>query len=155
MITDLKIDYIYSLIPSKYVITYHNILMLLADYGEDMLKDCKANCKDRNSNVIECYNMFNSAIASYNLGNTKLADTIVKYINGKLKQLGINFKDNIILNIDAEGHIKVFVNSDDTDDVKFYINEEDLHLYLDYIEDLKEFNNINLENGHLVNYGNT
>ena len=45
-------EYIYTTIPAEYVCVYHRILAMLADYGEEMLKDCKASCSDRNSNVI-------------------------------------------------------------------------------------------------------
>lgn len=150
-LVDLNIEYIYSTIPSKYVITYHSVLTLFAEYGEEMLKDCKASCKDRNSDVLECFNMFNSAIAAYNLGKLKLADTIIKYINTKLEQLGITLNDNFVLNVDSDGHIKILVNFDEeTQDLKFYIDEDDLHLYSEYVEELES--NMGINNGHLVEY---
>ena len=34
-------EYIYTTIPAEYVCVYHKILAMLADYGEEMLKDCK------------------------------------------------------------------------------------------------------------------
>ncbi len=45
-----------------------------------MLQDCKASCSDKNSGVIECFNMFNSAVAARKLGNDKLAALLIKYI---------------------------------------------------------------------------
>ena len=54
--SELKViepEYVYVTIPAEYICVYHRILVMLADYGEDMLKDCKATCKDRNSNVID------------------------------------------------------------------------------------------------------
>ena len=64
----IELEYIYITIPAEYICVYHRILALLADYGEEMLKDCKANCTKRNSSVIECFNMFNSAVAARKLG---------------------------------------------------------------------------------------
>ena len=61
-------QYIYLKIPTKYICIYHQLCELMVDFGEDMLKDCKASCTDRNSGVIECFNMFNSAVAARKSG---------------------------------------------------------------------------------------
>lgn len=87
-------DYIYITIPAEYVCVYHRLLELLTEYGIDMLKDCKASCKDRNQNIIDCYNMFNSAVAARKLGldagnnyYIKLAKTLINYVDATLKTL--------------------------------------------------------------------
>ena len=80
-------EYVYVTIPAEYICVYHRILIMLSDYGEEMLKDCKANCTDKNSGVIECFNMFNSAVAARKLGKTKLAETLIKYIKTKINQI--------------------------------------------------------------------
>ena len=146
----LDVDYIYNKIPGKYVFTYQTILGLLAEYAEDMLKDCKASCKDRNNNIIDCFNLFNGALAAYNLNNEKLADTVIKYIDAKLNQINAHVPDSgLVIDID-NGHIKILANKS-SQNVEFYIDENDLHLYEKYIENLED--NIELENGHLINYG--
>ena len=76
-------EYIYVTVPAEYICVYHRILAMMADYGEEMLKDCKASCTDKNNNVIECFNMFNSAVAARKLGKDKLAETLIKYIKTK------------------------------------------------------------------------
>ena len=86
-IIQLGEEYLYTTIPKDYVYVYYSILTMLAELGEDMLKDCKATCKDRNSGIIECKNMFDAAIAARALGNIKLADTIIKYIKAKINQI--------------------------------------------------------------------
>ena len=73
-------EYIYTTIPAEYVCVYHKILAMLADYGEEMLKDCKASCTDRNSGIIECKNMFDAAVAARILGQDKKANLIINYI---------------------------------------------------------------------------
>ena len=45
-------DFVYMVIPAKYVCTYHKLLVMLADVGIEMLNDCTANCKGNNKNVI-------------------------------------------------------------------------------------------------------
>lgn len=78
---------LYLVIPTEFECTYKRLCVLMADYGEEMLKDCKANCTEKNVQVIECFNMFNSAIAAKNKGNDKLAFLIIKYINAKLNNI--------------------------------------------------------------------
>ncbi len=45
-------QYVYMTVPSKYVCVYHKLLVLMAQYGLDMLNDCSATCK---GNKKYCY----------------------------------------------------------------------------------------------------
>ena len=122
-------EYVYITIPKEYICVYHRILAMLADYGEDMLKDCKASCTDKNKGVIECFNMFNAAVAARKLEKTKLAETIIKYVKAKINQI-YNKTDNstdFVFPIDENGDIKAFVSCGET--VKFEIDSEDGELY--------------------------
>nr|DAS84092.1 MAG TPA: hypothetical protein [Crassvirales sp.] len=105
-------EYVYMTIPAKYICTYHRILIMLADYGVEMLNDCGASCKDGNRQVINCFNMFNAAVAAYKLGQTKVADTIIKYVNSKIKQIyrGEDNSPSIVYPVDEKGHIKAIVS---------------------------------------------
>ena len=122
-------EYIYVTIPAEYVCVYHRILAMLADYGIDMLKDCKATCKDRNSGIIECFNMFNAAVAARKLGKNSVAATLIKYIKTKINQIYKN-KDNstsFVFPVDEEGQIKAFVSCGERP--KFWIDPKDGELY--------------------------
>lgn len=128
-IKQIEPEYVYVTIPAEYICVYHRILAMMADYGEDMLKDCKANCTDRNSGVIECFNMFNSAVAARKLGKDKLAAIIIKYIKVKINQI-YKDKDNstsFVFPIDENGEIKAFVSCGERP--KFEINPDDGMLY--------------------------
>lgn len=128
-IKQIEPEYVYITIPAEYICVYHRILAMMADYGEDMLKDCKANCTDRNSGVIECFNMFNSAVAARKLGKDKLAALIIKYIKVKINQI-YKDKDNstsFVFPIDENGEIKAFVSCGERP--KFEINPDDGMLY--------------------------
>ena len=138
-----ELEYIYVTIPAEYVCVYHRILAMLADYGVDMLKDCKATCKDRNSGVIECFNMFNAAVAARQLGKsasisndavnenkyTKLAATLIKYIKAKINQIygGEDNSTSFVFPVDENGEIKAFVSCGERP--MFSINPEDGKLY--------------------------
>lgn len=121
----IDLEYVYVTIPADYICVYHRILSLLADYGMEMLQDCKASCSDKNSGVIECFNMFNSAVAARKLGNAKLASLLINYVKAKLNQLYKN-KDNstsFVFPVDETGHLKAIVSCGERP--KFEINPED------------------------------
>ena len=122
-------EYVYVTIPAEYICVYHRILAMLANYGEDMLKDCKASCTDRNSNVIDCFNMFNAAVAARKLGKDKLAETLIKYIKAKINQMcrGIDNSTSFVFPVDENGQLKAFVSCNERP--MFYINPEDGELY--------------------------
>ena len=122
-------EYIYVTIPAEYICIYHRILAMLADYGEDMLKDCKASCTDRNSGVIECFNMFNAAVAARKLGKDKLAETLIKYIKAKINQIygGKDNSTSFVFPVDENGQLKAFVSCGERP--RFEINPDDGELY--------------------------
>lgn len=80
-------QYIYLKIPTKYICIYHQLCELMVDFGEDMLKDCKADCTSKNVEVQKCFNMFNAALLARELGKTKHEETLIKYIKAKLKSI--------------------------------------------------------------------
>lgn len=126
---DPQPEYVYLTIPAEYICVFHKIMAMMADYGEDMLKDCKASCTDRNSSVIECYNMFNSAVMARHIGKDKLAETLIKYVKAKINQIyrGTQADPGYVFPIDKNGHIKAFVSCNDRP--RFFINSEDGVLY--------------------------
>ena len=128
-LVQIEPEYIYVTIPAEYICVYHRILAMLADYGEDMLKDCKASCTDRNSNVIDCFNMFNAAVAARKLGKDKLAETLIKYIKAKINQMyrGVDNSTSFVFPVDENGQLKAFVSCNERP--MFYINPEDGELY--------------------------
>ncbi len=97
-------NFIHLSVPLQYVKVYASILAALSDYGEDMLEDCKASCTDKDSGIIECFNMFNAAIAAFRLGEIKKADTIISYIEStiQLKYKNIVIPDSISFPVEEE-----------------------------------------------------
>ena len=77
--------YTYLDVPSKYNCVYKKLLIKLSDLGVDMIKDCTSTCKGINRQVINCWNMFQSACAAYTLGCWKQADLLINYINSSLQ----------------------------------------------------------------------
>ena len=124
---EINPEYVYITIPAEYICVYHRILAMLADYGEEMLKDCKANCTDKNSGVIECFNMFNAAVAARHLGQDKKAELIINYIKAKINQIyrGTDNSTSFVFPIDENGVLKAFVSCNDRP--RFFIEDDDLY----------------------------
>ena len=121
-------QYVYMTVPSKFVCTYHKLLVLMAQYGVDMLNDCSATCKGNNKNIITCWNMFQTACAAYQINKTKEADTIIKYINAQIKLIynGTGKETiigNITLPISEDGILKAIISCGG-ETPKFEVDEE-------------------------------
>lgn len=109
---EINPEYIYMTIPADYICTYHKILILLSEYGVDMLNDCQAGCSNQNKSIINCFNMFNAAVAARKLGQDKTAETIMKYVNGQLNIIH-NYNDintKIVFPVDENGYLKAIVS---------------------------------------------
>ena len=125
---EINPQYVYMTVPSKYVCVYHKLLVLMAQYGLDMLNDCSATCKGNNKNIVTCWNMFQSAMAAYQLGQDKLAETLLKYIKGQLNIIyedseQVQYSGSITLPIDEEGKIHAIVSCGDAP--KFYVGRNE------------------------------
>lgn len=116
--------YVYTIIPAEWVCVHRKILMMMADYGEAMLKDCKASCSDRNSKIIECYNMFNAAVAAKNIGQDKKANLIINYIKANIKQIykGVDTSKFLTTCVDKNGNLETLVECKDVP--KFWIYDK-------------------------------
>lgn len=131
-------EYIYVTVPAEYICVYHRILAMMADYGEDMLKNCKASCTDKNNNVIECFNMFNAAVAARKLGMTKEAETLIKYVSSQLNLInGEEVKTpNIAFPIDEDGYLKAMISCGKNP--RFFIDTESGNLYKAFMDEKAE-----------------
>lgn len=134
---EINPEYVYITIPAEYICIYHRILVMLADYGIELIKDCKASCTNRNVKVIECFNMFNAAVAARKLNKEKEASLLINYVKAQLDLL-YNGKDNspyIVYPVDEKGEIKAIVGCGSYP--KFMISSEDGQLYENYINNMK------------------
>lgn len=138
-LVEIHPEYVYMTIPREYICVYHRILAMLADYGDDMLKDCKASCTDRNSGIIECFNMFNAAVAQRHYeklnevtdeaNRYKKSDLIIKYIKAKINQIykSIDNSTEFVFPIDENGELKAYVSCNA--ETHLWINPKDMTLY--------------------------
>lgn len=145
---EISPKYVYMIIPAEYVCTYHKILIMMSDYGIDMLKDCNVDCKSQNRDIIKCFNMFNSAVAAKQLGQDKLAETLIKYIDTKIDNIykGIDVDTAFVLPISEDGTIQALVTCGDN--IKFEVDSETGELYEKYLNE--KDNKYSIENDNLI-----
>lgn len=78
--------------PDEWEATHKHILILFSEYGVEAIKDCKSLCANRNSRLVDCFNIFNSAVAAYAAGYIKKATLTYNYLVGQLKIYFPNYK---------------------------------------------------------------
>lgn len=137
-LVEIQPELLYLTIPADYVCTYHRLLVYLADFGKNLLDDCSASCKGNNKTVIDCWNLFQSALACKTLGQDKEAGLFIDYIN---KQLEIIYRgtDEIIFNggnyfpITPDGKLKALCSCR-KDNSTFKVDLETGNLYQEYLD---------------------
>ena len=142
--------YVYMIIPAEYVCVYHKLLVMLTQFGIDMLDDCSATCKGNNKNVVTCWNMFQAACAAYQLGETSKANVLINYIKGQLNIIyqGSEYEQydgTFVVPIDEEGKLKAVVSCEDQP--KFYIDASNGQLTQITDEDKTYTHNYLLDDG--------
>lgn len=125
---EINPEYIYMTIPAEYVCIYHKILILMSEYGLDMLNDCQAGCTNQNKSIINCFNMFNAAVAARKLGQDKVAETIIKYVNSQLKLIYNNdiTIPETVFPVDEHGYLKAIVSCEENPKFEIDINSGEL-----------------------------
>ena len=158
-------EFTYLKVPCKYKCIYITLLTKLNELGVDMLNDCTAVCGGKNKFIITCWNMFQAACASYELGDIKKADLLINYIKAQLKirceeeliyynvslyvindiggtvdGSGKYAKDsNVIISaIPADGYEFVKWNDGDTNSIRNIIIDKNIELIAEF--KIKQFN---------------
>lgn len=139
-IKEIEVDHVYMLIPFDYVCIYHKLLVYLADFGKSLLTDCSSACKGNNKTIIDCWNMFQSALACYNLGRLKEAEIFINYIKAQLELIYKSsdkepYNDSFIAPVSEDGHLRGIVSCGDN--IKFYVDTETGQLIGNYNENTK------------------
>lgn len=81
----LDIEYVVIKAPIEWFRTYHKILELLACWGERKVVNPKCKCSGSSDIIIEAYELYQSAVAAYNLDKKEEGDKIIKHIDSLLE----------------------------------------------------------------------
>ena len=136
---EIAAEYVYLTIPAEYVCLYNKLLVYLSDFGEAAIKDCQAACKGQNLYIIQCWNMFQSAIACHALGLFDKADLFIKYIEAQLETIYKNTDKEMytcgadFMPISKDGKLKARVSGDSAGQARFFTDPETAVLYQEYL----------------------
>ena len=81
----LDIEYVVIKAPVEWFRTYHKILELLACWGERKVVNPKCKCSGSSDIIIEAYELYQSAVAAYNLDKKEEGEKIIKHIDSLLE----------------------------------------------------------------------
>lgn len=139
---EINPEYVYLTIPANWVCIYHKLLGYLADFGETAVKDCQAACKGQSLYIIQCWNIFQSAIACRAIGAYEKAEFFIKYIDTQLNNIYKTSDTEIYcgegeMAITSDGRLKARVSCK-SNNIKFYVDKETGKLYEKYIEETEK-----------------
>lgn len=134
-------EYIYLTIPSAWVCVYHKLLSYIADFGKTIVDDCTAVCKGNGKNILNCWNIFQSAVACNALGRTKEAEFFIEYIKKQLTNVyrgtdATVYCGEVPVAVTENGTLKAVVSC--KNDIHFYVDAETGELYQSYLENQQE-----------------
>ena len=150
---DIKPEFLYLTIPAEYVCIYHKLLVYLADFGKKLLDDCSAVCKGNNKTVVDCWNLFQSALACKSLGQDKQASLFIDYINKQLEQV-YRGTDEKVFNggnyypITPDGKLKALCSCQG--EAKFMTDVETGQMYQEYLDNKDESATFTIEDNDLI-----
>ena len=84
------ISNIHLLIPENYIVTYQKLILLIVDKHNDIITK---PTNIINKQLIDCWNLFQSAVAGYNLGFIKQADFFINFIDCQINNIDNKFNN--------------------------------------------------------------
>lgn len=147
-------EYLYLTIPAEWVCIYHKLLVLMADFGKNLMNDCNCSHNHKLNNIMICWNIFQSAIACKELNRDKEAELFINYINKQLSYIysGTNYEiynGGHYYKISDDGKLKALCSCADKD-IKFYVDVDTGKLYEEYLNADKNNSNFLIQDDDLI-----
>lgn len=122
------ISSIYLLIPENYITTYQKLITLIINNNK-AIKEKPDNVV--NKQIIDCWNLFQSAVAAYNLGFEKDANFFISFINCNIDNIINKYGEiyNETFYFEHPDMIGIRGTEITIDDIDFYVNDEDGNIY--------------------------
>lgn len=119
---------IYLLIPENYITIYQKLITLIINNNK-VIKEKPDNIV--NKQIIDCWNLFQSAVAAYNLGFEKDADFFISFINCNIDNIINKYGEiyNETFYFEHPDMIGIRGTEITIDDIDFYVNNEDGNIY--------------------------
>lgn len=138
---EIQPDFVYLTIPAEWICVYHKLLVAIADLGKNILDDCNSTCKGTNKTIINCWNIFQSAVACNELDRKEEAEFLIDYIKKQLDNIYRGNKQPVYngtfpVTISDDGKLRGIVTCNDN--VIFEVDKETGELYEKYIDGKKD-----------------
>lgn len=119
---------IYLLIPENYITIYQKLITLIINNNK-AIKEKPDNVV--NKQIINCWNLFQSAVAVYNLGFEKEADFFINFIDCHINNIINKYGEiyNETFYFEHPDMIGIRGTEITIDDIDFYVNNEDGNIY--------------------------
>lgn len=136
-VVEIQPQYVYLTIPADWICVYHKLLVAVADFGKKILDDCNSTCKGTNKTIINCWNIFQSAVACKELDDEDKANFFINYINKQLNNIYKGTNNDVYdgvfkATISNDGKLQAMVTCGIN--IKFEVDTETGILYKKYIE---------------------
>lgn len=127
-IKEILLSDIYLLIPENYITIYQKLITLIINNNK-AIKEKPDNIV--NKQIIDCWNLFQSAVAAYNLGFEKEADFFINFIDCNINNIIDKYGEiyNEIFYLEHPDMIGIRGSEITIDDIDFYVNNEDGNIY--------------------------
>lgn len=127
-IKEILLSDIYLLIPENYITIYQKLITLIINNNK-AIKEKPDNVV--NKQIINCWNLFQSAVAAYNLGFEKDADFFISFINCNIDNIINKYGEiyNETFYLEHPDMIGIRGTEITIDDIDFYVNNEDGNIY--------------------------
>lgn len=127
-IKEILLSDIYLLIPENYITIYQKLITLIINNNK-VIKEKPDNVV--NKQIIDCWNLSQSAVAAYNLGFEKDADFFISFINCNIDNIINKYGEiyNETFYFEYPDMIGIRGTEITIDDIDFYVNNEDGNIY--------------------------
>lgn len=127
-IKEILLSDIYLLIPENYITIYQKLITLIINNNK-AIKEKPDNVV--NKQIIDCWNLFQSAVAAYNLGFEKDADFFISFINCNIDNIINKYGEiyNETFYLEHPDMIGIRGSEITIDDINFYVDNKDGNIY--------------------------
>ena len=127
-IKEILLSDIYLLIPENYITIYQKLITLIINNNK-AIKEKPDNVV--NKQIIDCWNLFQSAVAAYNLGFIKQADFFINFIDCHINNIINKYGEiyNETFYFEHPDMIGIRGTEITINDIDFYVNNEDGNIY--------------------------
>lgn len=127
-IKEILLSDIYLLIPENYITIYQKLITLIISNNK-AIKEKPDNIV--NKQIIDCWNLFQSAVAAYNLGFEKDADFFINFIDCHINNIINKYGEiyNEMFYLEHPDMIGIRGANLTIDDIDFYVDNKDGNIY--------------------------